>query len=70
MLGVLADDHNAAFSLDNLAFFTDGLYRRSNFHNVYLLDGLFDRLCAYLFAFEMDTRLYFERHVMRPFERS
>ena len=32
MLWVLADDHNAALALDDLAFFTNRLYRWSDFH--------------------------------------
>ncbi len=32
MLRILADDPNAAFSLNDLAFLTDRFYRRSNFH--------------------------------------
>ena len=32
MLGILADDHNAALALDNLALLADGFYGRSNFH--------------------------------------
>ena len=33
MLGILANDHNTALALDNLAFFTDFLDRRSYFHD-------------------------------------
>ena len=33
MLGVLADHHDAAFTLDDLALFTNGLYGRSHFHD-------------------------------------
>ena len=32
VLRILADDPNAAFSLNNLAFLADRFYRRSNFH--------------------------------------
>ena len=37
MLGVLADHHDAALALDDLALFTNGLYRRPYFHRVFLL---------------------------------
>ena len=37
MLGIFADNHHAAFALDDLAFFTDRLNRRTNFHVLYLL---------------------------------
>ena len=37
MLGVLANDHNAALALDDLAFFTDFLDRRSYLHCACLL---------------------------------
>ena len=32
MLGVLANDHDAAFAADNLALFAHGLHGRSYFH--------------------------------------
>lgn len=32
VLGVLANDHYAALTFDNLALFADGLYTRSDFH--------------------------------------
>ena len=32
VLRVLADDHDAALALDDLALLADGLNRRSNFH--------------------------------------
>ena len=32
VLGVLADDHHDAVALDDLAFFTHGFHRRSDFH--------------------------------------
>ena len=32
MLGVLADDHDLAMTLDDLALFAHGLYGRSDFH--------------------------------------
>ena len=35
MLRVLADDADAALSLDNLAFFADRFYGRSNFHKFF-----------------------------------
>ena len=37
MLGIIADDHDAAFPLNNLALFAHRLYRRSYFHDIYLL---------------------------------
>ena len=38
MLGVLANDHDAALALDDLALFADGLDRRPDFHaNILLL---------------------------------
>mgnify|MGYP001639098205 FL=1 len=37
MLGVLADHHDAAFTLDDLALFTNGLYGRPYFHCIFLL---------------------------------
>ena len=36
VLGVLADDHDAAFALDHLALFADGLHGRFNFHFIHL----------------------------------
>ena len=33
MLGVLANDHDAAFAADNLALFAHGLHGRSYFHS-------------------------------------
>ena len=32
VLGILANDHDAALTLDNLALFADGFYGRSYFH--------------------------------------
>lgn len=32
MLGILADDHDAAFSADDLALLADGFYGRFYFH--------------------------------------
>ena len=32
MLGVLADNHDAAFALDDLALFANGFHTRSYFH--------------------------------------
>ncbi len=32
LFGILADDHDTAFALDNLAFFADLFNRRSDFH--------------------------------------
>ena len=59
MLRVLADDHNAAMSLDNLALFADLLYGWLNFHNLpYLSEQLFLRL------------YYLVRQVILPFVRS
>ena len=37
MLGILADDHDTAFALDDLALFADGLNRRPDFHAHFLL---------------------------------
>ena len=37
MLGVDADDHHAAFALDDLAFFADGFHGRFYLHDVNLL---------------------------------
>jgi hypothetical protein len=37
MLGVFADDHDPAFSLDNLALIAHRLHRRSYFHSIFLL---------------------------------
>ena len=37
MLGVLADDHDFAFALDDFALFAHGLNGRSYFHLFYLL---------------------------------
>ena len=37
MLLILANNHDTAFALDNLAFFADRLNRRSYFHLKYLL---------------------------------
>ena len=37
VLGVLADNHNAALALDDLALFAHGLHGRSNFHLYFLL---------------------------------
>jgi hypothetical protein len=37
VLGVLADHHDAAFALDDLAFFADFLHRRSDFHKMTIL---------------------------------
>ena len=34
MLGILADDHNAALPLDDLAFFANRLDRGSHFHRI------------------------------------
>ena len=34
MLGVLADDHDAALALDDLALLAHGLNGRSHFHDV------------------------------------
>jgi hypothetical protein len=34
VLGVLADDHDAALALDDLALLAHGLYGRSHFHDV------------------------------------
>ena len=34
MLGVLADDHHAAFAADDLALFADGLHGRLDLHDV------------------------------------
>ena len=59
MLGVLADNHDFTFSLDDLALFAD------------LLDGRFNLHCVipYL-SFELFVKSYFARHVMRPLSRS
>ena len=35
MLGVLANDHDPALALDDLALFADGLDRRPDFHAKY-----------------------------------
>ena len=37
MLGVFANDHDAALALDDLAFFANGLDGRTNFHLWHLL---------------------------------
>ena len=37
VLGIVADDHDAALALDDLALFADRLYRRTNFHRYTLL---------------------------------
>lgn len=37
MLGILANNHNAALALDDLALFADRLHRRTNFHRYTLL---------------------------------
>ena len=44
MLGVLADHHDAAFTLDDLTLFTNGLYGRPYFHFIFLL--LYRRSCG------------------------
>ena len=36
MLGVLADHHDAAFTLDDLALFTNWFYRGPDFHLFFL----------------------------------
>jgi hypothetical protein len=36
MLGILANDHYLASALDDLAFFTNGFYRTSDFHRIIL----------------------------------
>ena len=43
MLRIFADDHHAAFALDDLALLADFLHRRSDFHKEYLLRALFAR---------------------------
>ncbi len=40
MLGIVADDHDTALALDDLALFADGLHGRSHFH---------DDIASYLF---------------------
>ena len=37
VLGILADDHDVALALDDLALFANGLYRRTNLHGEILL---------------------------------
>ena len=60
VLGILADDHYAAVSFDDLALFADLLNGWLNFH-VYL---------PYLSCCECVFGFYFVRQVIRPFERS
>ena len=43
VLGVLADNHNAALALDDLALLAHGLHGRSNFHCNYLQNALWPR---------------------------
>ena len=38
VLGIFADDHDAALALDNLAFLADRFDGRSDFHGGFLLD--------------------------------
>lgn len=61
VLRVFTDDHDFTLALDDLAFFTHLLNRRSDFHLCALLMrcGVFKSILSYL-----------ERHVMRPFVRS
>ena len=40
VLGIFADDHHMTFALNNLALFANGFDRRTNFHWVYLLNGM------------------------------
>ena len=37
VLGILADNHDLAMSLYDLALFTNRLYRRTYFHDIFLL---------------------------------
>ena len=37
VLGILADDHDVALALDDLALLANGLYRRTNLHGEILL---------------------------------
>jgi len=50
--GVLADNHDLAISLDNLALFADGFHRRSDLHCISLLISLvFANFSAFLAIF-------------------
>ena len=79
VLGVLADDHNAAFALDHLALFADGLHGRFNFHFIHLSliisnRGTLRRSAFRRKGFKTDYSVtagtYLERHVIRPLFRS
>ncbi len=54
VLGIFAYYHDFSLALNDFALLANFLYRRSDFHYVYLLKLLH----------------YFERQVMRPFVRS
>ena len=74
MLGVLADNHDAALALDDLALFADGFHRGTNLHVDYLLffirnyavrrSGLLYRRSA------ADWTQFLLRQVIRPRVRS
>ena len=45
VLRIFADNHHATLALDDLALFTDGLYRRTDFHDV-TSSGSVNSCCA------------------------
>ena len=74
VLGVLADDHNSALALDDLALFTHGLNGRSYFHDKYLHSCKADELL--LFPEQLSAVnapvfiLYLDLQVILPLVRS
>ena len=64
VLGVLTDDHDLPLALDDFAFLTHLLNRRTYFHSIITF------LSVRIVSLSMATGIYFDRHVIRPFVRS
>jgi hypothetical protein len=85
MLGVLADNHDAAFALDDLAFFANGFHTRSYFHGgspfasyrrkiIFLKSCILSKPVLAYFPFRKERRSFqnqfLPRQVMRPRDKS
>ena len=84
VLGVLADNHDAAFALDDLAFLANGFHTRSYFHGgspfasyrrkIIFLKSFVLLLPVVFFRFVIERRSFqnqfLPRQVMRPRDKS
>ena len=68
VLGVLADDHNVTFSLDDLALFADLLNGWFNFHGLPYLSHNY--VLSEAGAVESHKETHFALQVIRPLVRS